>query len=45
VFRIEGKFKRWEESRPDNDTIKASFEIARAPDSSYASNWAVVAGA
>jgi hypothetical protein len=45
VFRIEGKFKRWEESRPDNDTIKASFEIARSPDSSYASNWAVVAGA
>ena len=42
VFRLEGKFSRWEEARADGDTVKVSFEIQRTPDSTYASNWAVV---
>jgi len=42
IFRMEGRLKRWEESRPDNDTVKVSFEIAKAADNTYASNWATV---
>jgi hypothetical protein len=42
VFRFEGRLKRWEESRPDNDVVKISFEIARNPDSGYASNLVIV---
>jgi hypothetical protein len=42
VFRLEGRLKKFEESRGDNDTVKVSFEIAKAADSSYASNWSVV---
>ena len=42
IFRMEGRLKRWEESRPDNDTVKVSFEIVKAADNTYASNWATV---
>ncbi len=42
VFRLEGKIKKWEEVRGDNDTVKVSFEIVKSAESTYASNWAVV---
>jgi hypothetical protein len=42
VFRMEGRLKRFEESQPDNDTVKVSVEIAKAADSSYASAFSVV---
>lgn len=42
IFRIEGRLKRWEETRPDNDTVKVAFEIAKAADNAYASNWSTV---
>ena len=42
VFRIEGRLKRWEQSQPDNDTVKVSFEITHAGDNTYASNFSTV---
>lgn len=42
VIRIEGRIKRWEESQPDNDTVKVSFEIAKAADNSYSTAFSVV---
>ena len=42
IFRIEGRLKRWEETRPDNDTVKVAFEVAKAADNAYASNWSTV---
>jgi hypothetical protein len=42
VFRIEGRIKRWNETRPDNDTVKVAIEIAKAADNSYASNYSTV---
>ncbi len=43
LFRMEGKFSRWEQANADGDTVKVSFEVQRTPDSTYASNWSVVA--
>ena len=42
VFRIEGRIKCWNETRPDNDTVKVAIEIAKAADNSYASNYSTV---
>lgn len=42
VMRIEGRIKRFEETQPDNDTVKVSMEIAKAADNSYATAWSVV---
>ena len=42
VFRIEGRIKSWNETRPDNDTVKVAIEVAKAADNSYASNWSTV---
>lgn len=41
VFRMEGRFSKWEESRAENDSVKVSFEIQPDPVSTYASAWAV----
>jgi len=41
VSRMEGKFKSWQESRGQNDSVKVSFEIVKTPDSTYASTIAV----
>jgi hypothetical protein len=42
VFRLEGKFKSWNETRPDNDTVKVSVEIVKDAGNTYASNWSIV---
>lgn len=42
VFRMEGKISKFEESRPDNDTVKVTFEVQPDAASSYASAWSVV---
>jgi hypothetical protein len=42
VFRMEGRFSRWEQANADGDTVKVSFEIQRTPDSTYSSNYATV---
>jgi hypothetical protein len=42
VFRLEGKIKSWNETRPDNDTVKVAIEIAKDAGNTYASNWSVV---
>jgi hypothetical protein len=42
VFRLEGKIKSWNETRPDNDTVKVAIEIAKDASNTYASNWSVV---
>ena len=42
VFRLEGRIKSWNETRPDGDTVKVAIEITKAADNSYASNWSVV---
>ena len=42
LFRIEGRIKSWNETRPDNDTVKVAIEVAKAADNSYASNYSTV---
>ncbi len=43
VIRLEARFKKWEESRPEGDVIKVSYELARNPDSYYPTTESVVA--
>lgn len=43
VFRCEGQFKSFTQNRGDNETVVIDFEFVPTPDSTYASNWAVVA--
>jgi hypothetical protein len=42
VFRLEGRLKRFEQSNPDNDTVKVSFEVTHAGENTYASNFSTV---
>ncbi len=43
TFTFEGKLKKWEEARADNDSVRVSFEIARDASSTFDSEFAVVA--
>jgi hypothetical protein len=45
VVEIEGKIKKWDESHPDNDSVKVSIEITRDASSTFATEFSVVAGA
>lgn len=42
VVEIEAKIKKWEESHPDNDTVKVAIELAKDASSTFATEWTVV---
>ena len=44
VAELQGIIKSWNETHPDNDTVKVACEIVRDPSATFASEVSVVAG-
>lgn len=43
VNEMEARIKKWSETHPDNDTVKVTIELAKDAESSFATEWSVVA--